>query len=127
MLTIDDCLEFDWILPGNENLGRRHLDAYFLGRNLRAPEPVIETNSTMVCLSILRKSDLIGWHPTQVIGEAEATGLVALPIEEITLTRTVGLTTRRKSVLSPAARLLIQELKKVSEDMILNGLVVKTA
>lgn len=117
-LTIEDCLDFDWILPSHKNLGRRHLDAFFLRQNLRSPEPVIETNSTMFCLSALRKSDLIGWHPTQVIGEHRETGLVALPIEEITLTRTVGVSTRRTSVLSPAALLLIEELKNVSKDMI---------
>ena len=122
--TVEECLDYVWILPSSENLGRRHLDAYFLHRNLQAPAPKIETNSTMFCVNVLRKSDLIGWHPTQVIGQAEQTGLVALPIDEITLTRTVGITTRSNSVLSPAAVLLIEELKNVSEDMIQSGKVM---
>lgn len=122
--TVEDCLDYVWILPSAENLGRRHLDAYFLRRNLQAPAPKIETNSTVFCVNMLLKTDLIGWHPTQVIGDADKTGLVALPVDEITLTRTVGLTTRRNSVLSPAAVLLIEELKNVSKDMIQKGLVM---
>ncbi len=117
-ISIEDCLRFEWVLPSSDNLGRRHLDAFFLTRNLAAPSPVIETNSTMFAVSIMQKSDLIGWHPTQVIGQAQKTGLVALPIDEITLTRTVGISFRRASVLSPATLLLMEELKNVSAEMI---------
>ncbi len=124
-LTIHDCLECEWILPSSDNLGRRHLDAFFLSRGLPAPQPVIESNSTMFAISIMQKSDLIGWHPTQVIGKAENTGLVALPVDEITLTRTVGISYRSTSVLSPAAMLLIEELKQVSADMIESNTVMK--
>lgn len=117
-LTVEDCLDYDWILPSSDNLGRRHLDAFFLSRGLSPPEPAIESNSTMFAVSIMQKSDLIGWHPTQVIGDSKLTGLTALPIKEITLTRTVGISLRRASVLSPASVLLIDQLRKVSADMI---------
>ena len=117
-LTIEDCLDYEWILPGSDNLGRRHLDAFFLARGLPMPEPAIESNSTIFAVRIMQKSDLIGWHPTQVIGKSDETGLMALPIDEITLTRTVGISYRRASVLSPAALLLIEELKRVGAEMI---------
>lgn len=123
-ISIEDCLAFEWMLPGSENLGRRHLDAFFLSRNLPAPNPIIETNSTMFAVSALQKCDLIGWHPTQVIGNSKDTGLVALPIDEITLTRTVGISYRRASVLTPATLLLIEELKKVSAKMIEHKMVM---
>jgi DNA-binding transcriptional LysR family regulator len=123
-ITIEDCLKSEWILPSSDNLGRRHLDAFFLSRGYSAPESVIETNSTMIAVSVMQKSDLIGWHPTQVIGNSNVTGLTALPIEEITLTRTVGISYRQSSVLSPAAILLIEELKRVSAEMIENKTVM---
>ncbi|MEP1209209.1 MAG: LysR family transcriptional regulator [Rhizobiaceae bacterium] len=123
-LKIEDCQGYDWILPKSENLGRRHLDAFYLKLNLLAPVPVIETNSTIFAIQTIRRSDLIGWHPTRVIGNSDETGLAALPIDEITLTRTVGITTRRASVLSPAALLLIEELKQVSAEMIEAGVVL---
>ena len=88
------------------------------------PEPIIESNSTIFAINTIRKSDLIGWHPTRVIGNSNETGLVALPIDEITLTRTVGISTRRASVLSPAAFMLIEELKTVSAKMIESGIVM---
>lgn len=126
-ITIEDCLEAEWILPHSDNLGRRHLDAFFLAYGYPPPEPAIESNSTMFAMSIMLKSDLIGWHPTQVIGNSKYTGLAALPIEEITLTRTVGISYRRNSVLSPAALLLIEELKKVSAEMVANKTVMPLA
>jgi len=123
-LNVVDCLDFDWVLPSSENLGRRHLDAFFLSRNLPLPHPVMETNSTIVAINVLRKSDLIGWHPTQVIGDFQETGLLALPIEEITLVRTVGISVRHASALSPAALLLAEELQQVGKEMIDRGLVM---
>lgn len=123
-ITIEDCIRAEWILPSSDNLGRRHLDAFFLSRGYPAPKPVIESNSTMFAVNIMQKSNLIGWHPTQVIGDSKTTGLAALPVDEITLTRTVGISYRRSSVLSPAALLLIEELKKVSAEMIANKTVM---
>jgi DNA-binding transcriptional LysR family regulator len=117
-ITAEDCLDYNWILPHRENLGRRHLDSFYLSKNLSVPKPIIETNSTLFAINIIRKSDLIGWHPTQVIGNGIETGLKALPILDITLTRTDGISFRRSSVLSPAALLLIEELKQVGKEMI---------
>jgi len=123
-LTARDCLEYDWILPTQDNLGRRHLDAFLLSQGYATARPVIETNSTLFALSIMRKSDLIGWHPTQIVGDVKRTGLVALPIDTITLTRVVGIRFHRASVLNPATLLLIEELKKVTATMIAQGVVM---
>jgi len=123
-ITAKDCLDYDWILPSQDNLGRRHLDSYYLAKNLSAPEPIIESNSTLFAINAIRKSDLIGWHPTQVIGDGKETGLMALPVSDITLTRTDGISYRRSSVLSPAALLLIDELKNVGTEMIKSKLVM---
>lgn len=123
-ITAEDCLEYDWILPGQDNLGRRHLDSFYLAKKLPVPKPTIDSNSTLFAVSVIRKSDFIGWHPTQVIGDSKKTGLKALPVPDITLTRTVGISYRRTSVLSPAALLLIGELKAVGADMIARNLVM---
>jgi DNA-binding transcriptional LysR family regulator len=123
-ITAEDCLEYDWILPSQDNLGRRHLDSFYLAKKLPVPKPTIDSNSTLFAVSVIRKSDFIGWHPTQVIGDSKMTGLKALPIPDITLTRTVGISYRRTSVLSPAALLLIGELKAVGADMIARNLVM---
>ncbi len=123
-ITAEDCLEYDWILPGQDNLGRRHLDSFYLAKKLPVPKPTIDSNSTLFAVSVIRKSDFIGWHPTQVIGDSKKTGLKALPVPDITLTRTVGISYRRTSVLSPAALLLIGELKTVGADMIARNLVM---
>lgn len=118
----EDCLECGWVLPASSNLPRQYLDAYFHSRRLPPPRVVIETNSAVFTESVLAKSDLLGLLPTQVINHSVGS-IVALPAPEITLSRTVGLTHRRASVLSPLARLLIDELVGVAGDMIARGTV----
>ena len=117
-ISAADCLEYGWILPKEGNLGRRHLDAFFLAMNLPAPQPTVESNTTIYTINAVRKSDLIGWLPTQIINDSMVTGVTALPVAAITLTRTVGISYRRASVLSPAALLLFDELKQVSREMV---------
>jgi len=122
--TAADCAASGWILPAPDNPGRRRLEAFFLAQGLSAPEPSIVTNSTLFAIGTLQHSDLIGWHPTQIIGDGAITGLAALPVPEITLTRRVGISYRRADVLSAAARLLIDELHVASARMIEDGLVM---
>ena len=49
---------------------------------------------------------------------------MALPVPDITLTSTNSISYRRSSVLSPAALLLINELKNVGSEMIKSKLVM---
>jgi DNA-binding transcriptional LysR family regulator len=123
-LTAADCASCGWILPAPDNPGRRRLEAFFFAQGLGAPQPSIVTNSTLFAISTMQNSDLIGWHPKQVIGDSAVTGLAALPVPEITLTRRVGLSYRRADVLSAAARLLIEELHAASARMVEDGLVM---
>ena len=123
-LKIEDCQGYDWILPKSENLGRRHLDAFYLETQPVAGSgaPVIETNSTVFAIQTIRRSDLIGWHPTRVIGNSDETGLAALPIEEITLdpNRRYHHTPGQR-IVACCALLLVEELKQVSAEMIEAG------
>jgi DNA-binding transcriptional LysR family regulator len=117
-LTARDTLGYDWILPEADNPGRQQLEAFFLAANLEPPRPKFVSDSTLFAAGVIQNSDLIGWHPTQIIGDSRLSGLVALPIPELTLTRSVGITTRRTGFLSAAARLLIEELRKTGARMI---------
>lgn len=120
-LTAADCLEFDWILPAAEHLGHRRLDARFHDLGLPAPKPVIESDSTMFCMALVRRSDIISWHPEQVIAENSA-HVAAIPLPEITMPRMVGIIHQKDAQFSTPTRLLIEQLECVSQEMINEGL-----
>lgn len=120
-LTPADCLEFDWVLPAAEHLGHRRLDAIFHSMGLRAPKPVIESDSTMLSIALVRRSDLISWHPEQVIAENSAY-VAAIPLPEIAMPRVVGIVHQKDTQFSTPTRLLIEQLKCVSREMIDEGL-----
>ncbi|MCV0426967.1 MAG: LysR family transcriptional regulator [Roseibium sp.] len=123
-LAVSDTLDYDWILPEVENPGRQRLEAFFLAANQEPPRPKFVSDSTLFATGAIQNSDLIGWHPTQIIGDSRLSGLVALPIPELTLTRSVGITTRRTGFLSAAARLLIEELRTTGARMIEENVVL---
>ncbi len=123
-ITAEQCLDYDWILPTPDNLGVEYLNAFFLSLGLAKPGPRLVTNSTMTALNVIRQSDMIGWHPTQVIGNSGDTGVSALAVPEITLTRKVGISFRKSGIVSVATRLFVARLRHVAQCMIEEGLVL---
>jgi len=121
-LRAADCLDYGWILPAKDHFGRRQLEAYFFGLNLPAPRTAIENSSTIFALAMVEKSDLISWHPKQIIESTEG-DVVALDIPEITFSRTIGTTIRKHGVLTPPAQLLLKALRIVADQMIEEGVV----
>ena len=122
-VTAVDCLDYGWILPAKEHFGRLLLEGCFLGLNLPEPNTVIENSSTLFAISMVQRSDLISWHPTQVYENSGDGEVGALDIPEITITRTVGTSIRRGCVLSPATKLLIENLIETSRNMVEEGIV----
>lgn len=122
-LTAADCLEYGWILPAKDHFGRRQLEAYFFALNLPAPKTAIENSSAVFAISMVRQSNLISWHPDQVIESANGGDVIALDIPEITFRRTIGISVRRDSVVTPPAQLLIDALHSVARNMIAEGVV----
>jgi len=117
----EDLLGYDWILPATSNLSRQHLDAVFQAKGLRPPRVAIECNSAVFATRMNERSDLIGLLPTQVIVDDRRDAIVALPAPEVTLSRMVGISYRRASVLSPVTRLMIAEPHCASAEMVEEG------
>lgn len=122
-LSAADCLNYDWILPAKNHFGRRQLEGCFLGLSLPQPNTVVENSSTLFAISMVRQSDMISWHPTQIYQNSYDNEVVALDIPEITITRTIGTSIRKECVLSEATKLLIGELNFVAQKMIDEGIV----
>lgn len=120
-LTPADCLDYDWILPAPEHLGHRRLDAIFHGLGLPSPKPAIESESTLFSMALVKRCDMISWHPTQVIDE-NAADVAAIPLPEIAMHRKVGIVHRKDLQVSTPTRLLIEQLQAVSREMIAEGI-----
>lgn len=119
-------LDYGWVLPAHDNLPRQYLNAYFHARRLPTPRAAIESNSSVFTMGVLERSDLIGWLPTQIIAAGQGE-VVAVPDSRLALARTVGITYRKATALSPVAHLLIDELKATAADMIAAGTVMPMA
>lgn len=120
-LTAEDCLDFDWVLPAPEHLGYRRLENIFHSINLPAPKPVVESDSTLFSIALIKRCDMISWHPTQVIAE-NADDVAAIPLPEIAMHRDVGILHQKDAPFSPLANVLIEQIKFISGEMIENGL-----
>ncbi len=120
-LTPADCLGYDWILPAAEHLGHRQLDATFHRLGLPAPKPTVESESTLFAIAMIKSSDMISWHPTLVVEEYRDV-VEAIPLPEVAMPRKVGIVHRADIQFPTPAKLLIEELKAVSREMIANGL-----
>lgn len=120
-LTPEDCLDYDWILPAPEHLGHRRLDAIFHGLGLPSPKPAIESESTLFSMSLVKRCDMISWHPLQVIAE-NADDVAAIPLPEIAMHRNVGIVHRKDLQFATPTKLLIDHLKAISREMIDSGI-----
>lgn len=108
-----DVLRFPWVLPVRATRARQRLDALFVARNTAPPEPAIETDSMAFLLAMVRNSDALTYTTTSTIEMPEGDGLAKLAVPELTSERRAGIIRRRNSWLSPAAGVLIEELRSV--------------
>jgi len=87
-------LDFKWILPGRGTPLRRYWEAMFAELDLEIPHVQIECGSVMMIRQFLRSGDALTLlSPRQVSIELEAGVLASIPAP-ITISRTIGITTR---------------------------------
>jgi LysR family transcriptional regulator of abg operon len=107
-----------WILPNPNVLTRQQLEAFLHKQNLPSPEVVIETNSVLHIMAVLKCSDLLSFMPRQLIEFGGTAGdLVPLGLPEAVWRRVVGLSYRRRGFMSPASSALIEELRRMSREI----------
>ena len=105
---------YRWVLPSPTILTRQHLERQLIENGLGAPRLAIETNALAFMRGMLMETDCLGYLPSVTMEPGrEGAGLVPARVSWLDWSRPVGLTLRRRSVLSPACRRLIEELRKV--------------
>src|SRR5262249_8153562 len=81
------------------------------------PEPVVECNSALFIRSMLTESDCISYLPKLlVLHEIERGFLASVEIDAAYLEGEIGFVYRRRGMLSPACRALMDEIKSICRE-----------
>lgn len=117
-LTWQDLLQHRWILNHSGNPSRELFEQELRDNQLEVPERAVETSSIFVTRGLLCASDCIAvLSAPQVYYELELGLLSVLPFELTKAKRPVGLVTRANGSLSPAAALLIENIRNALADV----------
>ncbi len=111
-IRLNDLCQYRWVLPGSGVSARRWVDNLFLSRQLPAPFVQIETNSISLLPRLIARSNLLSFIARETLecGQGMAR-LREIPLEETILSRTIGVSVRVGSYLSPAAQALLQMVR----------------
>lgn len=111
-LSLCELLDARWIFPRPGTPGRRLIDLCFAGQGLAPPQPPVETGDLAVLRGLLQTSDMLtALSPRQLAHEIATGELVPLPLALPRTERWIGITTRQGALLSPAATVLIEEIR----------------
>lgn len=101
-----------WIFPRKKSPSRLLIDQLFSKINLTIPYASIETGDLAIIRGILLETDMLAIvSSNQLTYEINRGEIIRLDISLPVTDRLIGITTRKNSVLSPAAQLLIKELE----------------
>lgn len=102
--SIAELREAEWVSTAASAYDDVELDPFFSSHGLDRPQISISTSSAMSMMMVAASTDLLALMPQQWVLFANATGLLApIPIAEKIRARHVGLVTRAKVALTPAA------------------------
>lgn len=111
-LAITDLVGESWATSTANYRPKHLLNQVFSDRGLPPPRLVLQTRSVRLRLQLISRSRLLGFGPERAVKiAAPRLKLKVLPIQELTIPRSVGVMYRSRAYLPPAARRLIALLK----------------
>lgn len=112
--SLKDIWPGPWVLAREPDQLRRKLTDLFAGANLPAPRAAVEFSSISFALGAMRESNLISFLPEILVRpDVNVGALRTLQIPELTWDRSLGAVLRRGSSLTPAAKRLLGEIKRI--------------
>jgi LysR family transcriptional regulator of gallate degradation len=106
--------EYSWVLTEQQEILQRHLRSKFLQAGIALPPSRIRTNSVEFMLASVTNSDMLTYVPRSLIALQESAGrLTVVHAPEATWIRDNAIIRPRHGTLSPAAKALIAELRRV--------------
>lgn len=114
-LTLQELSTLGWILSPRGSLLRHQFDMLFRRHNLPAPTNVIETTAMSVIKSVLQQTDFLHVMPLEVARYYdESNELAIVPVDLPCNMDSFGIIMRRDHVLSPAAQVLLTQVRQVA-------------
>jgi len=114
-LTLDEVMEYPWILPGAETVLRQELESLFVRNGHDLPLSRVEATSFLTVRQLLIETDMVAALPN-LIGAGDPR-LALLPVALQPMGHNVGITVARGRPLNPASQAMIDALTSVSKDM----------
>lgn len=117
-VTIDDLLEYGWILPVPRTPARQLFDRFLHRRGATGPTQIVETGSLSTARGLLLESDRLALLSSEQVRLDIAAGLLrTLPIRLEGTSRPIGITARAQSKPSPAAGVLMEALREAAVEL----------
>jgi len=111
-VTLSDLIPQTWILHPLGSPMRRRVEQALQHSSLAAPPDIVETSSILATTSLLEASDMISVVPLDVAQHYANHALVGiLPVQLPISMANLGIITRKKKELSPAARGFLHALR----------------
>ncbi len=120
-LTLEECVEFDWVLQPQGGLMRQTVENYLIERHIGLPARVISTSSTLMMLALIASSNAIApiaRAAARFFASDEGLGgrIKALPIAADLSVSAYSLLRPARRALSPASRIVHARLQASIEN-----------
>ncbi|MFC6883147.1 MULTISPECIES: LysR substrate-binding domain-containing protein [Actinomadura] len=109
-LTLEDLLDYPWVLPLEQTALRRELEQMFTGAGLVPPANLVECTSVLTVRTLVRDTDMIAALP-ELVARTDAE-IAPLPVGLEAVRRQVGVTLPAQRSLTPSARLMLDHLRQ---------------
>jgi DNA-binding transcriptional LysR family regulator len=116
-LSVAKLADWPWVVTPKHDRSRKIFDSICANNNF-VPWIVAETSGPTFILSYLLQSDAIAFLPQSITLTGDGRDFQALPISEFRWQRRLYVIRRRRKTLSPAARMVIREIRKICGEAI---------
>jgi LysR family transcriptional regulator, regulator of abg operon len=109
----------DWVMPHVHNARWGQMQALFTMAALPWPANCVSTNSAQMIKALVMRSDCIAIVARQLaVAECETGRLIAIPLRDVKIGRSIGIQRRRDAPLSPLARRFVTQLREIADGRI---------
>jgi len=112
--AVDDVLQQDWALGHPGATTRRQFEALVVGAGHHFPSVALETDSVDLIISVVARSEIMGWLPEPLLEQARQSGAIAvLPVPQLELVRNFRAYRRSRGTFPPGGQVFIDAMASV--------------
>ena len=116
-VSLAELRHHDWIMPLATDPIRQHMQNLLKQNGVGPVSIIMETNSVPAMKNFVREMNCVTFFPVHSYSPSQDTDLVFLNVPELVWDRRLDIVRRRLSPLSPAAKVLVDEIKSLEIDL----------